>query len=259
LRPEAIDCNGKAIAADGATILDACSDGSTDDDSSDDPALGLAARPSEWRIKNSLTHFEAFWTRGECELIERWIDETVLYADMGNFYGERTIDTTTTRSKYFFGCGYTYGRGMRGREELLPEGAVDPIPAWMVYHIIRPLEERGVVPPGWIDSIVMNDYRSRSSIVGHVDPPQLFARPIMTATFFGPARLVFGASFDPGRRTPPVHSEILRRGSVLMLDGYAANRVTHGIRPEDIFGPRRVSIVLRHVVAHNEEVNLAPR
>merc|ERR1712032_188126 len=114
--------------------------------------------------------------------------------------------------------------------------------------LVRPLEERGVVPPGWIDSVVMNEYYVGSSIVGHVDPPQLFARPIVTASFFCPARLVFGASFDPERRVPPVFSQYLPPGCVLVFDGYAANRVTHGIRPEDLLGHRRVSIVFRHAI-----------
>ena len=39
------------------------------------------------------------------------------------------------------------------------------------------------------------------------------------------------------------------RGSVLLLSGYAADAVTHGIRPEDLLSPRRVSLVLRRVKA----------
>merc|ERR1712032_1364681 len=126
--------------------------------------------------------------------------------------------------------------------------------------LVRPLEERGVVPPGWIDSVVMNEYYTGSSIVGHVDPPQLFARPIVTASFFCPARLVFGASFDPERRVPPVYSQYLPPGCVMVFDGYAANRVTHGIRPEDLLGHRRVSIVFRHAIKESlEATNYFPR
>ncbi|CAK0878821.1 unnamed protein product, partial [Prorocentrum cordatum] len=124
-------------------------------------------------------------------------------------------------------------------------------PEWgcrMYWLLVKPLEDAGVVQPGWVDSVVMNDYRAGSSIVAHVDPPRLFARPIVTVSFFQPARLVFGASFDPQRTTPPAHVQELSRGSVLLLDGYAANCVTHGIRPEDLHGNRRVSLILRHVI-----------
>eukprot|EP00927_Polykrikos_kofoidii_P072147 TRINITY_DN68299_c0_g1_i1.p1 TRINITY_DN68299_c0_g1~~TRINITY_DN68299_c0_g1_i1.p1 ORF type:complete len:632 (-),score=85.75 TRINITY_DN68299_c0_g1_i1:144-1949(-) len=221
-------------------------------DVSDDAAYGLARHPNPTRIANSLTQYEGFWSPQDCDEVESWIDETCRRGRDGGFHGEHTLDVTPRRSKFFFGCGYTYGRGMRGHEELLPLGAVDPIPSWMWRLLVRPMEERGVVPYGWIDSVVMNEYRSGSSIVAHVDPPKLFARPIITASFFYPARLVFGASFDPQRRTPPVYAQHLPRGSVLVIDGYAANRVTHGIRPEDLLGPRRVSLILRHVIREHE-------
>lgn len=219
-----------------------------EEDASDDADLGLAANPCPRRIEASLTLHEGFWSPDECQNIENWINSTETRANLGLLRGERTLDKTPHRSKYFFGHGYTYGQGMRGREELLPLGMVDEIPDWMFKYLIRPLEERGVVPEGWIDSVVMNDYRPGSSIVAHVDPPRLFARPILTATFFCSARLVFGASFDVARTTPPAYTQLLERGCLLALDGYAANRVTHGIRPEDLLGHRRVSIVLRHVL-----------
>jgi len=219
-------------------------------------AGGLDPEPCASKIEESLTLYEDFWGFENCERIEAWINETVLRNSLGGFDGQSTVDATALRTKYFFGHGYTYGHGCRGTEKLLHLGAVDPIPLWVRDFVIKPLEDRGIVEPGWIDSVVMNDYRTGSSIVAHVDPPQLFARPILTLTFFGTARLVFGASFDAARRTPPVYSQTLTRGSVLLLDGYAANRVTHGIRPEDLLSPRRVSIVLRHVVGAQPESEL---
>lgn len=248
------DCVATAAEVrEAVAYFDGDADGE-ESDGTDDAASGLARRPCAARIVSSLRHYEGFWSPAQCTEIENWIDDTVWRGNNGEFRGERTLDVTPCRSKYFFGCGYTYGRGMRGREELLPLGAVDPIPFWMWHLLVRPLEERGVVPPGWIDSVVMNDYRSGSSIVAHVDPPRLFARPILTASFFHPARLVFGASFDPARTKPPAYTQHLPRGSALAIEGYAANRVTHGIRPEDLLGPRRVSLVLRHVIREPPEV-----
>jgi alkylated DNA repair protein alkB family protein 5 len=217
------------------------------DDTSDDPSLGLAQQPCPKLIEAALTLYDEFWDSSECAEIEQWVDATILHGEMGLFSGESTANKTPHRDKYFFGSGYTYGYGKRGHEELLANGAVDPIPDWMRHLLVEKVEKMGVVPKGWLDSVVMNDYRLGSSIVAHVDPPQLFARPILTATFFGSARLVFGASFDTARRTPPAYSQVLTRGCMLALDGYAANRVTHGIRPEDLLDPRRVSLVLRHV------------
>lgn len=201
------------------------------------------------KIRESLTFRPQFYSKDECTNIESWIDDTVLRAGKGLLGGTKTLDVTPSRGKYFFGHGYTYGRGMRGKEELLPRGSVAAIPGWMRSYVVGPLEKKGIIKPGWVDSIVVNDYRSGSSIVSHIDPPTLFARPIVTVTFFCPAKLVFGASFDPCRLVSPAYSQMLTRGGVLVMDGYAANEVTHGIRPEDLLGARRVSLVLRHVIA----------
>jgi len=107
--------------------------------------------------------------------------------------------------------------------------------------------QHGLIPEGYVNSVVLNDYRPGGCIVAHIDPPQLFDRPIFAASFFDPGSLVFGASFDPERSQAPLHSQHLPRGSLLTLDGYSANQVTHGMRPEDMSGSRRVSVVLRHV------------
>lgn len=210
---------------------------------------GLDPNPSAQKIEQSLTYRSEFFGSKECDEIESWIDYTDLQGSMGMFFGPKTLDSTPCRKKYFFGKGYTYGYGMRGKETLLHEGEVDPIPDWIRNLVIAPLEKAEIIEPGWVDSVVMNDYRAGSSIVGHVDPPSIFSRPIVTVTFFSSAKLVFGASFDPQRRTAPAYSQLLERGCVLLLDGYAANSVTHGIRPEDILGPRRVSLVLRKTIS----------
>jgi len=200
------------------------------------------------KIAQSLRFYEGLYSEAECQQIEGFVDATAERAASGKFSGDRTVNPTPKRTKYFFGCGYTYGAGNKGKEELLPLGQVDPIPAWVQHFVILPLVQRGVVPQGWIDSVVMNDYQAGGSIVAHVDPLRLFERPILSTSFFCPARLVFGASFDPERKQAPVYMQPLTRGSVLVMAGYAANKETHGMRPEDMFGSRRVSIVLRRVL-----------
>lgn len=221
--------------------------------------------PEARKIGESLTYLPGFYGESQCLQIENLVDSTERRAAAGQFIGKHTVDSTPRRTKYFFGNGYTYGYGKRGSEELLPVGAVDAIPTWIHDLVIQPLVDCGIVEDGWIDSVVMNDYRVGGCIVAHVDPPQLFARPILSSSFFCPAQLVFGASFDPERTTPPVYTQALSRGSVLLMDGYSANEVTHGMRPEDMFGTRRVSIVLRHVlkkapiIAHQVPIDLEER
>lgn len=199
-------------------------------------------------VRQSLVCFPTFFSESACGRVEACIEGTAQLAAQKFFRCPRTVDKTPYRTKYFFGYGYTYGKGREeGVNELLPEGSVDPIPTWILHTVVAPLVARGVIPHGFINSVVINDYFTGGSIVAHIDPPTLFERPIVTVSFFGDASLVFGASFDPLRKTPPVHSQYLPRGSVLILQGYSADGITHGIRPEDICSDRRTSIVLRRV------------
>lgn len=198
------------------------------------------------KIRESLA-VRFIFSEAECTYIEFMLDQMAIYAGGGEFFAPYTVDATELRTKYFFGYGYTYGWGQRGREAVLPPGCVDPIPQWIEQLVIQPLVERGVCPNGWINSAVVNDYRSGGCIVAHVDPPQLFERPILSCSFFEPGHLVFGASFDPERTLAPLHKQYLPRGSVLKMQGFSANEVTHGMRPEDMTGSRRVSIVLRRI------------
>lgn len=48
------------------------------------------------------------------------------------------------------------------------------------------------MPLGWINSAVVNDYQPGGCIVSHIDPPHLFSRPIVTASFFSDSKLSFG-------------------------------------------------------------------
>ena len=106
------------------------------------------------------------------------------------------------RTKYFFGEGYTYGSQLAergaGNEKLYPRGEVDPIPDWVTELVIKPVEESGMVRAGWLNSAVINDYLPGGCIVSHIDPPQLFSRPIITVSFFSDSYLSFGCkvSFD---------------------------------------------------------------
>ena len=131
----------------------------------------------------------------ETAIIEWNIDNIVKEARRGK-YKRFTVDKAPLRTKYFFGEGYTYGGQLQergaGNEKLYPRGEVDPIPHWIQDLVIQPLEEAGVVRSGWINSAVVNDYLPGGCIVSHIDPPQLFSRPIITVSFFSDSYLSFG-------------------------------------------------------------------
>jgi len=167
-------------------------------------------------------------------------------------YKKQTVDRAPLRTKYFFGEGYTYGGQLKtrgpGNEKLYPKGEVDPIPDWIYKLVIKPIEKSGMIPKDWVNSAVVNDYQPGGCIVSHIDPPQLFDRPIITASFLSHSSLSFGCkfSFKPISVSNPLAQVPVSRGCVLSMAGFSADDVTHCIRPEDIT-ERRAVVILRHV------------
>ncbi|CAG5117781.1 unnamed protein product [Candidula unifasciata] len=191
------------------------------------------------------------FTEDECKHIEKKIDKVVKLADLG-LYKEHTVDRAPLRNKYFFGEGYTYGAQLAkkgpGNERLYSKGDVDEIPNWIHRLVIRPLCDAGVIQEGFVNSAVINDYKPGGCIVSHIDPPHIFERPIVSVSFFSESALSFGCkfTFKPIRVSKPVLTLPISRGCVTLLSGYAADHITHCVRPEDVVS-RRAVIILRRV------------
>ncbi|XP_023509416.1 RNA demethylase ALKBH5 isoform X2 [Equus przewalskii] len=200
------------------------------------------------KVKSGIRQMRLF-SQDECAKIEARIDEVVSRAEKG-LYNEHTVDRAPLRNKYFFGEGYTYGAQLQkrgpGQERLYPPGDVDEIPEWVHQLVIQKLVEHRVIPEGFVNSAVINDYQPGGCIVSHVDPIHIFERPIVSVSFFSDSALCFGCKFQfkPIRVSEPVLSLPVRRGSVTVLSGYAADEITHCIRPQDI-KERRAVIILR--------------
>jgi len=220
--------------------------------------------PIDWdTVKNIKTSVktETIFKPDKCKEIEDKIDEMVAEGNKGMFK-DCTVDRAPLRVKYFFGEGYTYGQQLQnknlegekqklkgpGNERLYPVGEVDPIPDWVIELVVKPIEDAGIVKKGWINSAVINDYRPGGCIVSHIDPPQLFHRPIITASFYSESALSFGCkfTFKPLRASTPIVQVPVWRGCVLTMEGFAADDITHCIRPEDT-EERRAVVILRHV------------
>lgn len=219
----------------------------SEDDYRSDDSIELREQEAR-RVKSSIQQKNIF-TPEECEHIESKIDEVVANAEAG-LYREHTVDRAPLRNKYFFGEGYTYGAQLEkrgpGQERLYQKGQVDDIPGWVHELVIKRLVSAGVVPEGFVNSAVINDYQPGGCIVSHVDPLHIFARPIVSVSFFSDSALCFGCRFQfkPIRVSEPVYALPVRRGSVTVLSGYAADDITHCIRPQDI-KQRRAVIILR--------------
>ncbi|CAF98154.1 unnamed protein product, partial [Tetraodon nigroviridis] len=221
----------------------------SDDDDCEHSDDSADVREQEARlVRNSILQRSVF-TPEQCAAIEEKIDDVVAQAEAG-LYREHTVDRAPLRNKYFFGEGYTYGSQLEkrgpGQERLYRKGEVDEIPSWVHELVIKPLVSSGVIPEGFVNSAVINDYQPGGCIVSHVDPLHIFARPIVSVSFFSDSALCFGCRFQfkPIRVSEPVFVLPVRRGSVTVLSGYAADSITHCIRPQDI-KERRAVIILR--------------
>ena len=158
----------------------------------------------------------------QCDQIERKIDETVERADLGEFQ-QHTVDRAPLRNKYFFGEGYTYGSQLAkkgpGQERLYRKGEVDPIPSWIEELVIKPIVNAKIVPEGFFNSAVINDYMAGGCIVSHIDPRHIFDRPIVSVSFLSDSALSFGCkfSFKPIRVSKPLLCLPVDRGCVTIL------------------------------------------
>ena len=156
------------------------------------------------------------------QAIEQQIDDVVILGAQG-VYKKKTLDTAPLRNKYFFGEGYTYGSQMSkkgpGMERLHPKGEVDPIPKWIFDLVVDPLVKANIIPEGFVNSAVINDYLPGGCIVSHIDPPHIFDRPIVSVSFFSDSALCFGCkfSFKPIRVSKPVLALPVARGCVTCL------------------------------------------
>ncbi|XP_045214036.2 RNA demethylase ALKBH5-like [Mercenaria mercenaria] len=208
-----------------------------------------AERKEEMRKTQTGITQRRLFSEEQCEEIEKKIDEVVKIANKGVYKGH-TVDRAPLRNKYFFGEGYTYGSQLEkkgpGMERLYPKGEVDEVPKWIYDLVVKPIVNAGLVPEGFVNSAVINDYMPGGCIVSHIDPPHIFDRPIVSVSFFSDSALSFGCkfSFRPIRTSKPVLVLPIDRGCVTLISGYAADNITHCIRPQDVV-QRRAVIILR--------------
>jgi len=106
-----------------------------------------------------------------------------------------------------------------GQEQLYAKGEVNDVPSWIYDLVVKPLVDAKFVPEGFINSAAINDYLPGGCIVSHIDPPQLFDRPIFTVTFISDSTLSFGCrfSFKPIRCSRPILALPVLRGQVTSI------------------------------------------
>ena len=164
--------------------------------------------------------------------------------------------------KYTYGGGMTPRRGDCGPVILPPhakclkcEGAqaivtekCNDIPAF-IYHpeqpcLARALFEFGIIENEWANSSILNTYlvpigngkrkkdgkpKKGGLLGGHYDSPHLFARPIVGLSLFGTKTLSFGLAKQCMAAREHNYTVEMRRGVVTIMEGYAANKINHGV------------------------------
>lgn len=120
-------------------------------------------------------------------------------------------------------------------------------PLWINDQIINPMVKNNIVKENFINSIAMNIYHDGTEgLAQHYDDATRFRQPIYTLRLFSDSRLSFGSQFygyyNSGFFIP------LPRGCICVMSesGYAANGITHCIRPVDMEG-KSVALILRQI------------
>ena len=160
-----------------------------------------------------------------------------------------------TRTKYFF-PKYTYGKDQTPKRgdcdaEPLPPGLAckrckgaqtlvteqcNNIPAWIYQPdgvcLASILVQRGILENEWANSAILNVYNQKGGkLLHHFDSPHLFKRPIIALSLFSGKILSFGLK-GYGMQPQEVHYEVnMPRGAITIMEGYAANKVNHGVKP----------------------------
>jgi alkylated DNA repair dioxygenase AlkB len=143
-------------------------------------------------------------------------------------------DTSLSRRTQHYGYKYNYGNKEATER-------ADPFPAW-VEPIVDRLLERGVLPFGRPDQLIVNEYQPGQGIYPHVDHVQYFCDGIASLSLGSQVVMDFV-------RTDAKHECTLLPRSVLTLHGAARYDWRHGIaaRKSDhgIKRGRRVSLTFR--------------
>ena len=123
---------------------------------------------------------------------------------------------------------------------------VDPIPDW-ARTVVAKLEDKAISPREFVEQVVINVYHDQGSGLGvHQDPKELFNRPIYSIRLFSDSVLSFGCrGLGMVLRKQAIP---LPRGAITVMEGYAANKAKHCVRPSDTHS-KSASLLLRSIHA----------
>ena len=120
------------------------------------------------------------------------------------------------------------------------------MPGWTGTLADRAAAVGAVENKAFVEMAVVNVYAKRAAKLSvHVDPSLLFKRPIVSVRFWANGVLSFGAKGQFEGHTIQKISQ--PRGAITVMEGYAANVVTHAVMCKDV-KEKGCSVMLRGCV-----------
>ena len=196
-----------------------------------------------------VTQFDGLFSEEELGRIEREV-RWRLEPEGRSTLRAASVDVSLVkrRVKVFLGFRYSYGKTSKSGEpqlfddvDTMEEGLPESLPL-----IVRRLEERGLVKPGFFNQAVINGYHPGASLGVHADDPEPFERPIWSMRLFAPCVLSFGCAGIGMVETEAYAPLPLARGCITRMSGIAANNSKHCVRAKDVT-EFTISVMLRKV------------
>ena len=233
------------------------------------------------RKSEGLFRYTNVFSDGEIKFMEDEIRKIIQLGDRGKLQNNKvTYNKTSKRTQVNFGYYYSYGfdkeasilskaskdgvifnrttakgvqpcqmeRNLYGKEVAVP---VEPMTTWL-NNLIDKLVVSGIITEEEkYNSALINLYPPGGSIFPHVDDFPSFERNIATIRLFAPTIMSFGYAgadtLEKAIKSKKTFRANLPVGSVVIMSGYTASRITHAIMQEDV-KETTVSITLRKLL-----------
>ena len=139
-------------------------------------------------------------------------------------------------------------QNLYGKEVAVP---VEPMTTWLNAVVDKLVNSNVIAEENRYNSALINIYPIGGAIFPHVDDFPSFERNIATIRLFAPTVMSFGYAGADNKANAKKGNKHFRMnlpvGSVVIMSGFAASRITHAIFQEDVT-QETVSITLRKIL-----------
>jgi len=211
-------------------------------------------------VAKGLTRYDAVFSEEELQQVESRILDEVYKGRQGIMKGESYVNSKS-REMLLFGYHYQYYNTMDRVKGVWNGVEVERLPLWATFLIQRLIQAHVIDEHQKPDAVIVNHYPIMGSIPPHIDNND-FCRPIISLRLRADSKLAFGGQFGAkiGEVSPGIKFKVpFPRGSIIKMEGYSANSITHSIEPTDVLTPttsitfRKVDMTKKRVVTQIEK------